>query len=245
MEAITGCSEGMKSTIRIGIIGDYREENASHRATDAALQHAGTTLGATVEGEWLPTSDLPGTPAKRSLARYDGLLCAPGSPYASMDGALAAIRYARENNRVFLGTCGGFQHLVIEFARNVLKLADAEHEETSPDAPRLFITRLSCSLVGKNERVKFTPGTKLATLMRASESVEQFWCSFGVNRAYSANLAFGGLTVSALDSGGEIRAVELSGHNFFLGTLFIPQLSSTAHQPHPLLVGFLRAAGED
>src|SRR5262245_46012298 len=99
----------MNSRIRIGIIGDYRPENASHQATDSALQHAGAGLGMTVEGEWLPTSDLPGAPAKRSLSRFDGLLCAPGSPFASMDGALASIRYARENGRVFLGTCGGFQ----------------------------------------------------------------------------------------------------------------------------------------
>src|SRR5258706_8819212 len=144
----------MNSTIRIGIIGDYREENTSHRATDAALQHAGAALGLTIEGEWLPTSELPGVAAKRSLSRFDGLLCAPGSPYASMDGALAAIRYARENNRVFLGTCVGFQHLVIEFARNVLNVTDAEHAETSPHAPMQFIDRLSCSLVGKTDRVK-------------------------------------------------------------------------------------------
>src|SRR5262249_47057115 len=174
----------MNSDIRIGIIGDYREENASHRATDAALQHAADALGVRVQSAWLPTSDLPGVPAKRSLFRFDGLLCAPGSPFASMDGALAAIRYARENNRVFLGTCGGFQHLVIEFARNVLNFADAEHEETSPDARTLFIKHLECSLVGKTQIVKIIPHTRLSNLMRCGESVEQFWCSFGVNRSY-------------------------------------------------------------
>ena len=85
----------MKPELRIGIIGDYRPDNASHGATDAALQHAGVALGVKVQSNWLPTSDLPGVPAKRSLSSYDGLLCAPGSPFASMDGALAAIRYAR------------------------------------------------------------------------------------------------------------------------------------------------------
>jgi CTP synthase (UTP-ammonia lyase) len=235
----------MKPKLRIGIIGDYRLDNASHGATNVALQHAGMALGVQVQSNWLPTSDLPAVPAKRSLSSYDGLLCAPGSPFASMDGALAAIRYARENNRVFLGTCGGFQHLVIEFARNVLNVIDAEHAETSPQAPMQFIERLSCSLVEKADRVKIVPGTRLASLMRCAESLEQFWCSFGVNPIYAPCLAGGGLTISALDASDNIRAVELPAHSFFIGTLFIPQLSSTERQPHSVIVGFLRAAAEN
>jgi CTP synthase (UTP-ammonia lyase) len=135
--------------------------------------------------------------------------------------------------------------LVIEFARNVLNVTDAEHAETSPHAPMQFIERLSCSLVGKTDRVKIVPGTRLASLMRCAECLEQFWCRFGVNPIYAPCLAGGGLTISALDGSGNIRAVELPTHPFFHGTLFIPQLSSTERHPHSVIVGFLRAAAEN
>jgi CTP synthase (UTP-ammonia lyase) len=231
----------MNSTIRIGIIGDYRPENASHVATNAALEHAAEALGLRVRSEWLPTDSLNAHVS--ALREFDGLLCSPGSPYASMEGALAAIRYARENKRAFLGTCGGFQHAVIEFARNVLDVREAEHEETSPGASTLFISRLSCSLVDKTDRIKVKPGTQLGSIFGREEAVEQFWCSFGVNPKYAERLEAGGLRVSATDDGGgNIRAVELPSHRFFLGTLFIPQLSSTATKPHPVMLAFVNAA---
>ena len=230
----------MNSTTRIGIIGDFRPGNSSHVATNTALEHAAEALGLRVRSEWLPTDSL--NAQLPTLSQCDGLLCSPGSPYASMAGALAAIRYARENNRAFLGTCGGFQHAVIEFARNVLDVRDAEHEETSPGASTLFISRMACSLVGKADRIKVKPGTQLGSIFGREEAVEQFWCSFGVNPQYVAPLEAGGLRISATDGGGNIRAVELPAHRFFLGTLFIPQLSSTAAKPHPVMSAFVNAA---
>jgi len=230
----------IRTRVRIGIIGDFRPENASHLATGEALQHAADALGVRVLSEWLPTDSLAS--GVSALDRFDGLLCSPGSPYASTDGALAAIRYARENDRVFLGTSGGFQHAVIEFARNVLGIHDAEHEETSPDSSTLFISRLSCSLVGKTGSVRISPGTRLDSILGREESVEQFWCSFGVNPKFVAPLEAGGLKVSATDGDGNVRAVELPSHRFFLGTLFIPQLSSTPTKPHPVMQAFVSAA---
>jgi len=229
----------MSSAIRIGIIGDYAAQNTSHVATDAALGHAASALGIEVEVVWLRTDKLN---HGARLESFDGLLCAPGSPYASMEGALSAIRYARENDRVFLGTCGGFQHAIIEFARNVLHHADAEHEETAPGTGRMFIRRLSCSLVGKSDRVTIRPGTQLSSIYGTDESSEQFWCNFGVSPEVVGELARGGLMVSATDADGNVRAVELPQTRFFLGTLFIPQLSSTAIKPHPVLRAFLSAA---
>jgi CTP synthase (UTP-ammonia lyase) len=96
------------------------------------------------------------------VAGFDGLWCVPASPYRSMDGALTAIRFARERSRPFLGTCGGFQHAVIEYARNVLGWPDAEHAETSPDAARPVINELECALVEATETVTLFPGTRIA-----------------------------------------------------------------------------------
>ncbi len=231
------------SALRIGIIGDFNPNNESHVATDAALGHAAKSLGRTVESTWLPTPTLNGDAGSRVLSQFDGLVCAPGSPYADMEGALSAIRFAREKDRPFIGTCGGFQHAVIEFARNVLSVRDAEHEESAPGAPTLFISRLACSLVGQKAKVIVLPQTRLASAFGVSESVEQFWCNFGVNPAFAPRLEQGGLIVCARDETGAIRAVELTGNRFFVATLFIPQFSSTEERPHPLVVAFVRAAG--
>ena len=94
---------------------------------------------------------------------FSGLWCVPTSPYRSMEGALLAIRYARESGVPFLGTCGGFQHAVIEYARNVLGWADAEHAETAPDAARAVISLLECPLVETSGVVRFVPGSRIAT----------------------------------------------------------------------------------
>ncbi|HVY71326.1 MAG TPA: CTP synthase, partial [Verrucomicrobiae bacterium] len=176
------------------------------------------------------------------LTGYHGILCACGSPYQSMTGALAAIRYARENDRVFMGNCGGFQHMVIEFARNVLGIAGGEHEETSPEAPTLIINRLSCSLVGRTETVRMLPGSRLREVYRNETATEGFWCSFGVNPEYVARLEAGGFRVQAVDGQEQVRAAELAGHQFFLGTLFIPGISSTEASPHPVVTAFVKAA---
>ena len=227
-----------QSTIRIAILGDYRADNGSHVATNRSLQHAADALGLTATSDWLPTRSI----SVNSLVDFDAFLCSPGSPYESMDGALAGIRFARENDRVFLGTCGGFQHAVIEYARHVLGISAAEHEETSPEATTLFISRMACSLVGKTARVRITPGSRLGSIYGSEEPTERFWCNFGVNTRYANQLTAGGLRVSATDGNDSIRAIELPGHRFFIGTLFIPQLSSTRERPHPVINAFLQAA---
>src|ERR1700678_821206 len=112
------------TTARVGIIGDFNRENPTHISTNNAVQHATEVLGNPIEAVWVPTDQ----PAE--WESFQGLLGSPGSPCLSFDGALAGIRYARENMVPFLGTCGGFQHLIIEYARNVMGLADASHAES-------------------------------------------------------------------------------------------------------------------
>ena len=92
------------TALRVGVIGDYNVGYPSHLATNEALGHAAKSLGRECECQWLPTESLTGEDGEAILARYDALFCAPGSPYASMGGALRAIRYAREHNRPFVGT---------------------------------------------------------------------------------------------------------------------------------------------
>jgi CTP synthase (UTP-ammonia lyase) len=223
-------------TFRIGIIGDFNGNNPTHVATNSGILHAAEALGEPIEAVWLATDE------PQEFGKFQGLLCSPGSPYRSLEGALAGIQYARENNVPFIGTCGGFQHLVIEYARNVLGLTDAAHAESDPYAACLFVTPLSCSLVGKTMEVTIQPGSKAAAACRATRSTERFYCNFGLNPEYRDQLEQHGLAITSWDRNGEARIVELRTHPFFLGTLFVPQASSVPDSPHQLMVEFCRAA---
>jgi CTP synthase (UTP-ammonia lyase) len=225
----------MAAAARIGIIGDFNRNNSTHIATNQAIQHAAEALGKSLEAVWLPT-DQP-----QDLGEFQGLFCSPGSPYKSFESALSGIRYARENNIPFIGTCGGFQHLVIEYARNMMGFRDAAHAETDPYASCLFITPLSCSLVGKTMEVSIEPGSKAAAAYRATRSLESYYCNFGLNPEYQEQLEKSGLTITGKDENGEARIAELPSHPFFVGTLFVPQVRSAAENPHPLILEFCQA----
>ncbi len=124
--------------IQVAIIGDYNPDFPPHPATNASIRTTAAQLGSAVELEWVPT------PSTDSLDRYHAFLASPGSPYQSLTGALDKIEYARTNLVPFLGTCGGFQHAVLEFARNVMGISDAAHDEYDPYATTLFIDQLVC-----------------------------------------------------------------------------------------------------
>jgi CTP synthase (UTP-ammonia lyase) len=224
-------------SLRIGLVGDRRDAVRAHGAIPRALELvAGATRYETV---WLPT-DAMGDDA--ALASFDAFWCVPGSPYRDMNGALRAIRFAREHSRPFLGTCGGFQHAVIEYARAVLGLETADHAESNPDAAFLLVTPLACSLAGEKRPIVLTPGSRLADIYGATRAVEAYQCRYGLARAAAARFAETALHITALDEDGEPRGVELGGHPFFVATLFQPELSALDGVPHPLVGAFFRAA---
>ena len=227
--------------IRIGIIGDYQPASDTHRATEAALHHAADRLSIALEITWLSTASLDPLPAA-FLETYDGLWCAPGSPYRSMSGALNALRWARENDRPLLGTCAGFQHIVVEYTRTVLGIDDAQHAEYGETTAPLVITPLSCSLQGQTLEIAVDPDSRAGRIYGRPRVQEQYRCTYGLNRAYQARLHEAGLHVAGVDQDGDARIVEIPEHRFYLGTLFVPQLNSTAKQPHPLIVAYVEEA---
>jgi CTP synthase (UTP-ammonia lyase) len=158
-----------------------------------------------------------------------------------MDGALLAIRHARECGVPFLGTCGGFQHAVIEYARNVLGWVDAEDAETAPDAARAVISLLECSLVEASGVVRFLPGSRIAAAYGVTEAIEGYRCRYGLNAEFRSVLLAGPLRATAEDENGEVRAVELDGHSFFVATLFQPERASLAGKSAPLMVALVNA----
>jgi CTP synthase (UTP-ammonia lyase) len=229
--------------LSIGLIGDYSSSVPAHIAIPQALDLAAGVLGCSVRTEWLPTEQLTGDVAER-LAAFDGLWCVPASPYASMDGALRGIRFARENGLPFLGTCGGFQHALIEFARNVLGLIDADHAESNPETSFPLMVALQCALVEATGTVVLEAGTRVAALYAQPEVVEAYHCSFGLNPHYEALLAGTELRISGRDTNGEVRIVELQRHPFYMATLFQPERSAFKRHAHPLITAYVAAALE-
>lgn len=228
----------MSGPVQIGIIGDYDSERPSHKATDEALRHCAIYLNINLELQWLPTEGLERVTDK-SIGRFDGFLCAPGSPYKSRKGALNAIRFARENDYPFIGTCGGFQHAVIEYAQNEIGLTDAQHAEDDSGGSNLFITALSCSLIGETRKIWINPDSRAYKIYNQSEVEERFNCNFGLNPKYQQLLDEHGFKVAGTDENGEARILELPKNRFYIATLFQPQLSSLPLNPHKLIVAFL------
>lgn len=228
----------MRNKITIGLVGDYKQTVPAHQAIPPALQFAAQALAIEVGFEWIPSEQVD---SAARLSGFDGLWCVPASPYRSEQGALLTIRHARENAIPFLGTCGGFQHVVLEYARNVLGWADAEHAETSPHAARAVIAPLECALVEVTGSVRLFAGTRIAATYGTSEATEGYRCRYGLNPEFRSELTAGPLRATADDETGEVRAVELDGHPFFVATLFQPERAALAGKAAPLVTAFVAA----
>lgn len=228
----------MKRSLTIGLVGDVSDSVLAHRAIPLALQLAAASSRREVHFEWLATDAITSTDP---LHRYDGLWCVPGSPYRNMAGALLAIGYARCGSVPFLGTCGGFQHAVIEYARNVLGWSDAEHAETAPEAERAVIAPLACSLVEVKDTIRFKPDSRLARAYDAAMASEGYHCRYGLNPELADALLRGPLVATAHDDAGEVRAIELDTHPFFVATLFQPERAALAGKVPPLVASFIQA----
>ena len=231
----------MKPSVRIGLVGDYSQQVRAHVAIPKALALMSGNGVVEAQSEWLLTRTIKGS-VSGILSKFDAVWCVPASPYRNMEGVLEVIRYVRENGIPFLGTCGGFQHALIEFARNRLGYLDADHAESNPNAALALISPLSCSLVGKKGRINLRPGSHIARIYGQTEALEEYHCNYGFNRQFENLLGSSELMISGTDQNGEVRVVELSGHPFFLATLFQPELSALTGVSHPLIEAFVRAA---
>lgn len=246
----------MSNLVRIGILGDFNSEFHSHHATGEALQHAARKLETKVEFQWIPTPSLTEAGVEKTLEGFDGLWASPGSPYKSFDGMLKGIEFARRRDWPFLGTCGGFQYALIEFARNVLGIADADSAENNSGSKNIVIYPVACAvsgrkgdapkLSGKVPEIRLRPGSYLQSFYGKENEVvtEEFFCNFEVNPEYEWCAMEAGFPVVARGAQGEIRALESPTHRFFVATLFQPQLSSTEKKPHPLVLAFVQAAAD-
>jgi CTP synthase (UTP-ammonia lyase) len=232
------------AALNIGVVGDRDDVITAHRALPIALDLAAQAEGVTMRYEWIATDAIDNV---QGLAPFDALWCVPGSPYRSMQGALRAIRHARESGVPFFGTCGGFQHAVVEYARHVLGWHDADHAETAgSERRRLVISPLECSLVEASETLNAVPGSRLARAYDGLSFDEGYRCRFGLNPDFSDALVKGPLAVAATGPGGDVRALELrpGEHPFYLLTLFQPERAALIGQVPPLVRALIAAAAQ-
>jgi CTP synthase (UTP-ammonia lyase) len=226
------------NTLRIALIGDYNPAAKAHQAIPRALALA-SDGDVDCQWEWLHTTTLVGE-LQDQLADFGGIWCVPASPYANTRGALNAIRFARETGRAFLGTCGGFQHAMMEYAETVWGVT-AAHAEVDPDAVDPVIAPLTCSLVEQSGEIFFEPRSRLASIYGAISTTEEYHCRYGLNPRYAERLSSGPLRIAARDGADDVRAIELDGHPFFVATLFQPERSAFSGRTHPLIRAFVVA----
>jgi CTP synthase (UTP-ammonia lyase) len=232
-------------SFRVAVIGDRVAGFEPQDSIEPALAHAALALGIEpLAVSWIGTEQLDEHGPESLLADAAGVWCAPGSPFRSFAGALAGIRYAREHDRPFLGTCAGFQHAVIEIARHVAGIEAADHEEYGREGGDLLIHELLCSLVGQRLEVRLDDPV-IRAWYGADAATERYYCRFGLNPVYVEPLEAAGLRVAGTDAAdGEPRLMRFAPNRCFVVTLFVPQTRSTPTEPHPLVVGFTaHAAG--
>ena len=226
--------------MKLAIIGDFNPAFRPHVATNEAISHVLNHFKWDLDVDWLPTASIEPN-FDSIIANYQGFWIAPGSPYNSMSGALKMIEFARKNNVPTLGTCGGFQHIVIEFARNVLGIKDAQHAEYDPYASKLVVNPLSCDLKGDKLDIDIVDKQSITySIFKRKKISEKYYCNFGLNPEYQDLLQANGLRIVGTDVHKEARILELVNHRFFLATLFVPQDNSSVKKPHKLITAFLK-----
>jgi CTP synthase (UTP-ammonia lyase) len=224
---------------KIAILGDFNPAYSTHHALNDSTRKVNKLLDDEIQFDWIATDTFNAATAFNNL--YSGLWIAPGSPYKDMQRVLDAIKYVRTNNIPTLGNCGGFQHMIIELARNICGITLADHEETNPGSPDLLIEKLSCSLVEQPEQLTICDKNSLLyNIIQQEQLTGKYFCSYGLNKSYTGQLVSGGLKITALSADGEVRAFEIDNHPFFMGTLFQPALTSTADEPNPIIAAFVK-----
>lgn len=231
----------MKKKLKIGLVGDYDTGILAHTCIPNALAISSKSMGLALEIHWLSTDKIEGlNPSEKKS--FNAFWCVPGSPYKDRAAALRIIRFARESSIPYLGTCGGYQHAILEFAINELGLTKACLEEEDPSGEMLLISALPCRLVDEERKITIEEDTHLGRIMGTSVIAEEYRCGFGMNKKYSHHFNEAVLKFVAFNDEGIPQAIELSDHPFFIGTAFQPERSSQKGEDHPLIRAFLQAA---
>lgn len=243
-----------KQNINIGIIGKYHK-TGDYVLTDSyvcvveALKHAGWKLGLKPNLIWMDAEKLD-----NDYSKLDGIIIPQGWGKRGAEGKIKAIKYARENDIPYLGLCFGMQMAVIEFARNVLGLTQANTEEADPESkyPVIHTMDYQKELIKNHEfggtirlgsyPCKINKKSKLFSIYKKELINERHRHRYEFNNKYKEKLEKAGLVISGTSPDGKlVEAIELPNHKFFIGTQFHPEYKSRPLTPHPLFVEFLKS----
>lgn len=243
--------------LTIGITGKYTSVRDSYASIIQALEHAGTHQAAKVRIEWIDTTDITAENVAKALERVHGIIVPGGFGVRGAEGKIVCVQYARENRIPYLGICYGFQIAVVEYARNVCGLTDANSTELDADTPHPVVDILpeqkQIEGLGGNMRlggrdVQIKPGTLAARLFHAAREVRmRFRHRYEVDPQYVPRLEEAGLLFSGKAPDYPIMQVlELPTdvHPFFVATQAHPELLSRPLRPDPLFLGLVRASLE-
>jgi CTP synthase len=240
------------STLRIGIVGKYVTMPDAYLSVGESIRHAGFAINAKANIEWLEAERVPSEIDADHLGQLDGIIVPGGFGERGIEGMIATARIARENDIPYLGICLGMQIQVIEFARHVLGLGDAQSTEFthSSSAPviSLLAEQMAVTDLGGTMRLGAWPamldeGSLVAELYGTTVVSERHRHRYEFNARYRDQFEAAGLRCSGNSPDGRlVEFVELTGHAFFVGTQAHPEFKSRPDRPHPLFLGLIKAA---
>lgn len=241
-----------KSKLNIGLIGKYVELQDAYKSILESFIHAGAVNECKVQVQYIHSEFLAPENIAEKLAGLDGLLVAPGFGMRGIDGKIEAVKYARENKLPFFGICLGMQMAVIEYARNVLGIADAHSVEMDDKTENAVINMMEeqkkITMKGGTMRLgaypcAIKPGTLAYTIYEQEMISERHRHRYEFNSSYQQQFEEKGMVASGINpETGLVEIMELPVHPFFIGVQYHPELKSTVENPHPLFVHFIAAA---
>lgn len=237
--------------VRIGLVGKYVELHDAYKSIVEAFIHAGAVNDCKVNIEWIHSEELNEGNAQERLRNLHGILVAPGFGHRGIAGKLVAIEYARSNNIPFFGICLGMQMAVIEFARNVLHMEDADSTEMAAKT-KFPVIDLMDSQQGVTDkggtmrlgayRCELMEGSKAYEAYGEKEVRERHRHRYEFNSAYREKFEKAGMVTTGINpESGLTEIVEIPSHKWFVGVQFHPEYRSTVIKPHPLFVAFVKA----
>ena len=242
-------------TVKIALVGKYVELPDAYKSILEGIIHAGAETQYKVDLHLIQSENITPENVVETLKDMKGIMVAPGFGDRGVEGMLEAVRYARENKVPFFGICLGMQCAVIEFARNVLGLAGAHSTEFNAKTPYPVVDVMENQkhMIGKGGTMRLgaypchiTEGTLAHKLYGQTDIMERHRHRFEFNNAYMEQFTKAGMIASGINLDNDlVEIIEIPSHPFFIAGQFHPEFSSTVKKPHPLFVGFVKAAGED